>query len=240
MLTTGVLAGPKSDEGPPLGHVAGYGIDADPSAKPLFDLNEEGMGCLLRYGVTRSFPSRSMVIHEHDMSDSLYVVLQGRVKVYAATVDGKQFVFGTMGAGDYFGEMVLDGGPRSTCVMAIEDCRFLVVPRHRVDEMLVLYPRFARDLITRLIRRVRTLTETTLNLAYQDVYGRFINFLNTNAVQEGERLVVQEKMTQADIAARIGGSREMVSRIMADLVAGAYITTTAKQIEICGRLPLKW
>jgi len=211
-----------------------------PENPALFELSEEGMAGLLRYGVAKSYPARSVVIHENDDSDCLYVILEGRVKVYGSNDDGKEFVFGTVGPGDYFGEMVLDGGPRSTSVMALEDCRFLVVPRHRVDELLELYPRFARDLITRLIRRVRQLTETTMNLAYQDVYGRFVHFLNANAVKEGERTFVSERLTQADIAARIGGSREMVSRIMTDLTAGGYIATTSKRIEICRRLPARW
>jgi CRP/FNR family cyclic AMP-dependent transcriptional regulator len=208
--------------------------------QPPFQLSEEGMQQLMRCGAVRSFPARSVVVHEGDDSDSLYVVLQGRVKVYGSNDEGKEFVFGTVAAGDYFGEMVLDGGPRSASVMTLEDCRFLVVPRHRVDELVELNPRFARDLITRLIRRVRLLTETTLNLAYQDVYGRFAHFVNSNAVPEGERLVIRERLTQADIAARIGGSREMVSRIMADLSAGGYIATSAKRIEICRRLPPRW
>jgi CRP/FNR family cyclic AMP-dependent transcriptional regulator len=208
--------------------------------QPLFELDEAGMRQLMGYGAVRSYPARSVVIHERDDSDSLYVVLQGRVKVYGANEEGKEFVFGTVAAGDYFGEMVLDGGPRSASVMTLEACRFLVVPRHRVDELLELHPRFARDLITRLIRRVRLLTETTLNLAYQDVYGRFAHFVNANAVPDGERLVVRERLTQADIAARIGGSREMVSRIMADLCAGGYIATGGKRIEIRRRLPARW
>jgi len=208
--------------------------------KALFELSKEGMLRLQSYGVPRSYPARSIVIHENDDSDALYVVLQGRVKVYSSNDEGKEFVFGTVGPGDYFGEMVLDGGPRSTSVITLEECRFLVVPRHRVDELLELYPKFARDLITRLIRRVRRLTDTTMSLAYQDVYGRFVNFLNASAVTEGERVFVAERLTQADIAVRIGGSREMVSRIMTDLSTGGYISTKSKQIEICRRLPDRW
>lgn len=206
----------------------------------LFELSEEGTLRLLSYGVVKSFPARSVVIHENDEGDSLYVILKGRVKVYGSNDEGKEFVFGTVGPGDYFGEMALDGGRRSTSVITLEDCRLLVVPGHRVDELLEQYPRFARDLIRRLIHRVRQLTETTMNLAYQDVYGRFVRFLNASSVQQGDRIVVRERLTQADIAARIGGSREMVSRIMADLSAGGYIVTSAKQIEICRRLPARW
>lgn len=221
--------------------------DANPEDAPrstthqtLFELSEEGILQMMRYGTARSFPARSNVINEHDESDSLYVVLQGRVKIYSLNEEGKEFVFGTVGVGDYFGEMVLDGGPRSTSVMAMEDCRFLVIPRHRVNDLLEIYPQFARDLITRLIKRVRQLTETALNLAYQDVYGRFVHFVNGSAVKEGERLFIRERLTQSDIAARIGGSREMVNRIMADLCAGGYLLTNLKQIEICRRLPARW
>ena len=208
-----------------------------PERQALFELSEEGTARLLSYGTVKAFPARSVVIHENDDSDCMYVILEGRVKVYGMNDEGKEFVFGTVGVGDYFGEMVLDGGPRSTSVMALEDCRFLVVPRQRVDELLEQYPAFARDLITRLIRRVRHLTQTTMNLAYQDVYGRFVRFLNASAVTEGDKTFVRERLTQADIAARIGGSREMVSRIMADLTAGGYISTAAKRIEIRRRLP---
>lgn len=210
------------------------------SEKALFALSEEGMLRLLDCGITRAFPARSIVIHEHDESDSLYVILQGRVKIFGSNDEGKEFVFGTVGEGDYFGEMVLDGGPRSTTVIALEDCRFLVIPKHRIEELLELYPQFARDLIKRLIRRVRQLTETAVNLAYQDVYGRFVHFVKATAEQEGERLFIRERLTQSDIAARIGGSREMVNRIMSDLSAGGYISTRARQMEICRRLPARW
>ena len=57
--------------------------------------------------------------------------------------------------------------------------------------------------------------------------------------QEGKR-VVPERLTQHDIAARIGGSREMVSRIVKDLTAGGYISIEAKHITVHKKLPANW
>lgn len=64
----------------------------------------------------------------------------------------------TIEPGDYFGEMVLDGGPRSASVMTLEPCRLVVIGHEEVDGLLVANPPFAHDLIRRLIARVRALT----------------------------------------------------------------------------------
>jgi CRP/FNR family cyclic AMP-dependent transcriptional regulator len=87
---------------------------------------------------------------------------------------------------------------------------------------------------------VRSLTEQVRSLALKDVYARLARFLEDQAVEEGGRRVVSERLTHADIAARIGGSREMVSRIMSDLSSGGYITVEAKQIALKRKLPAQW
>jgi CRP/FNR family cyclic AMP-dependent transcriptional regulator len=78
------------------------------------------------------------------------------------------------------------------------------------------------------------------DLALKDVYGRFVRFVEENAVERDGERVVPERLTQHDIAARIGGSREMVSRILRDLTAGGYVSVGAKQIHILKKLPLHW
>jgi CRP/FNR family cyclic AMP-dependent transcriptional regulator len=87
---------------------------------------------------------------------------------------------------------------------------------------------------------VRALTEKVRDLALKDVYGRFVRFVEDNSVeQDGERAIA-ERLTQSDVAARIGGSREMVSRIVRDLTAGGYISIDAKRIRILKKLPAHW
>src|SRR5438034_380013 len=114
------------------------------------------------------------------------------------------------------------------------------VPRGDIEGLLDRNPAFARHLIRMLIGKVRTLTQKVLDLALKDVYGRFAKFIDENAVEEKGMRVVSERLTQHDIAARIGGSREMVNRIVKDLTAGGYISVDAKQITVHKKLPSHW
>jgi CRP/FNR family cyclic AMP-dependent transcriptional regulator len=181
-----------------------------------------------------------VVVSEGDSTDSLYVVMSGRVKVFVADENGRELVVNTIGAGDFFGELVLDGQARAASVMTLEPSRFFVIPQRDVDALLTGDPQFARHLVRKLIRRVRSLTQQVRDLALRDVYTRLVRFLEEQAVEEGGRRVVRERLTQAEIAARIGGSREMVSRILSDLSAGGYIGVESKQILLHRKLPAHW
>jgi len=210
------------------------------AAGPFVNLDERALRALAPHGAVRSFPKGAVVVNEGDATDSLYVVLSGRVKAFVSEEDGREVVLSTAGAGEYFGELVLDGGPRSASIMTLEPCRFFVIPRGDVEGLLERNPAFARDLIYALIGRVRTLTGKVFDLSLKDVYGRFVKFLEDNAVEQAGKRVVPERLTQHDIAARIGGSREMVSRIVRDLTAGGYISIEAKRITIHKKLPSNW
>jgi CRP/FNR family cyclic AMP-dependent transcriptional regulator len=211
-----------------------------PVPGPFFQLDENALRALAPHGVARQFPKSAVVINEGDATDSLYVVLSGRAKVYVSEEDGREVVVNTVGAGEYFGEMVLDGGPRSASVMALEPCRFFIIPRADVEHMIASNPAFARDVIHKLIEQVRNLTDKVRDLALKGVYSRFIRFIDDNAVERDGKRVVHERLTQQDIAARIGGSREMVSRIVKDLTAGGYISIDAKHINVHKKLPANW
>ncbi len=190
--------------------------------------------------ITRTFPANTVIVSEGDGTDALYVVLSGKVKVFLANENGKEVLLNVEGPGDYFGEMTLDGGPRSASVMTLEPCRFLVVPKSEVDAFLARHPQFAMDLIFKLIKRVRVLTDNVKSLALQDVYGRVARMLQELAVEQDGKRVVAEKPTQQDMASRVGASREMVSRILKDLVQGGYIEIAGQRIVLHKKLPLEW
>jgi CRP/FNR family cyclic AMP-dependent transcriptional regulator len=124
--------------------------------------------------------------------------------------------------------------------MTLEAARFYVIPRGDVEGLLARDPAFARDLIEKLIGIVRRLTESVRDLALKDVYSRFARFVDEHTVEQDGRRVVPERLTQHDLAARIGGSREMVSRIVKDLTAGGYISVEAKHISVHKKLPARW
>jgi CRP/FNR family cyclic AMP-dependent transcriptional regulator len=203
-------------------------------------LDEAALRELVPGGVVRTFAKNVVVINEGEATDSLYVVLSGRVKVFVNGEEGKEVVVDTVGPGHYFGEMVLDGGPRSASIMTLEPSRFFVITLADVERLLESNPAFARNLIRLLIAKVRSLTAKITDLVLRDNYGRFVRYVEDHAVEQDGQLVIPEKLTQHDIAARIGGSREMVSRILKDLVAGGYLSVKGRILVIEKKLPAKW
>src|SRR5262245_39971827 len=207
---------------------------------PLSRLDDEELRPLLRRAVTKAYPKNTVIVSEGDKSEGLYVIVSGRVRIFLANENGKEVTLGVEGPGEYFGEMTLDGGPRSASVMTLEACRFLVVPRADLEAFLAEHPAFAVHVLRKLIRRVRILTNNVKSLALQDVYGRFTRLLHELAEQRDGKLVVAEKLTQQEIANRIGASREMVSLILKDLTKGGYLSVAGKRITIEKKLPLEW
>jgi CRP/FNR family cyclic AMP-dependent transcriptional regulator len=115
-----------------------------------------------------------------------------------------------------------------------------IVPRADFDEFVQSHPRFANHLIHHLIGRIRALTKNVTSLALMDVYGRVARLLIESAETVDGVQVVAERITQAEIAKRVGCSREMVSRIFKDLVQGGYITLLPDRIVIHRTPPARW
>src|SRR5437660_11622289 len=92
----------------------------DPSGDPLAPLAQETLRAIAATGVVRNFPKNAILINEGDSGDSLYIVLSGRVKVYASNEAGREIVLSFFGPGEYVGEMSLDGSLRSASLMTVE------------------------------------------------------------------------------------------------------------------------
>jgi CRP/FNR family cyclic AMP-dependent transcriptional regulator len=191
-------------------------------------------------GQIRRFPKNVTIIQEGDVGDSLFIILAGRVKVYASDESGREVIIDIFGPGEYVGEMVLDGGVRSASVMTLEPSAFAVIGRADLRAHIVEHPDAAIFLITRLIKRTRKATNNIKTLALMDVYGRVANLLLTLAVEDAGKLVVPDKLTHQEIADRIGSSREMISRIMRDLTVGGYIEIRDRTIIMNKQPPAHW
>ena len=208
---------------------------------PFSPLEEATLRAIAETGIVRTFPKNAVLIHEGDAGDALYIVLQGRVKVYASNAQGREFAIAFHGPGEYVGEMTLDGGVRSASVVTIDPTVCAVVHREQFREFILKNPDFALHLIEKLINRVRATTEDVKSLALTDVYGRLVRLLNTLAVaKEDGTSVVPEKLTQQAIAERVGASRDMIGKLFKDLVAGGYLAIEDRTITILRKLPIGW
>jgi len=204
-------------------------------------LDEALLREIARRGGVRSYPMQAVLINEGDAADSLFIILSGRVKVYSTNADDKEVVITVHGAGEYVGELALDGGMRSASVMTLEPTTCSVVSGASLREFIAAHPDFAPHLIRKLIRRVRHATESVKSLALEDVYARVIRLLaELSDPGVGVERRVRERLTQQDIADRVGASREMVSRIMKDLTTGGYIAVDEGRIVVLRKPPVAW
>jgi CRP/FNR family cyclic AMP-dependent transcriptional regulator len=203
-------------------------------------LSEAEIKAVARRAVTRAFPKNTIVVTEGDRTDTLHIIVSGRVKIYASDDKGKEIVLNHAGPGEYFGELVLDEGPRAASVMTLEPTRFLVVPKEDFRDFVANSPEFSLHLIRKLIRRVRVLTSDVKSLALMDVYGRVARMLLELAVEREGLLVIEERPTQQEMANRVGASREMINKILGDLASGGYIAVEHDRITIARALPRAW
>ena len=212
-----------------------------PTALQLKEITDSFVRELASLGRVRTYPKNSVFITEGDSSDSLFVVLKGKVKVFVSDNEGHEMILDTHGPGEYVGEMALDGNPRSASVMTLEPTTFSVVARDPIREAIRQNPDFALEMIAKVIDRARLATNSVKHLALLDVYGRVARLLLEMAVDRDDgKSVIPEKLTQQEIAERVGASRDMVSRIFRDLTAGGYISVENRIITINKKPPARW
>lgn len=196
---------------------------------------------LAEQGTIRQYRANAMLITEGDYGGTVFVILDGMLRVYCSDASGREITLALYGRGEYVGEMSLDGGPRSANVSAECATVCACISGSALRQHVATHPDFALELIQRLIGRARLATENARSLALLDAYGRLARLLNALSVQhDGSQGIVEERLTHLAIAKRIGCSRELVSRILRDLENGGFISFENRQVVIHKRLPPKW
>jgi CRP/FNR family cyclic AMP-dependent transcriptional regulator len=205
------------------------------------ELSEEHLECLTSRSTRRSYPKGAVIVNEGDDGSSLFVIETGSVKAYLRDEEDREVVLSTQGPGEYFGELAMfDDAPRSASVVAQEACKVIVISKAVLRQAIAEHPEISHVLLKGLALRVRALTENVRTLALLDVFGRLVRTLYAIASEKDGVFVIEQRLTHQELASRIGASREMVSRIMHDLVRGGYIRVDGGHISILRKIPANW
>ena len=164
--------------------------------------------------------ARNSVVFSHqDEGDALYLVVEGRVRVHLHDEDGRELILADLGPSAVFGEMsLLDDCPRSATVTASEPCLLATLSRSGMMEVIQEHPDVAMALLQMLSRRLREADQVIFDLALRDVVERLARLLLSSArphPTDPEWMVVEGLPSQSEIAARVGASRETISRTFA-------------------------
>ena len=203
------------------------------------NMPDHAIESLSKYVKRHKYPKNTIIFNEGAPCSELYIVEEGKLKIFSQNPNGKEVILNFQGAGDYFGELsLLDGQPRSATVMTVTNVELGAISQRDFKTFLAENHEIAFELMTELTRRVRDLTDNVKDLALLDVYGRVANLLQNRF--SGEDGTIKPKLTHQEMADMVGASREMVSRVMKELVVGGYIEQTPKSIIVRKRFPVGW
>ena len=207
---------------------------------PLFaGFPDEQVRMLAAVVTRRNVPRGTIVIVEGDPTDSLYIIIAGRLKVMMSDTEGKEVILAMLGPGEYFGEMgLIDDSPRSATVMTVEACELIVVTKREFKKILSENFDMAETVMRGLVRRLREADRKIGSLALLDVYGRVARLLLDMAESVNGQKIVTKRLPKQDIAKMIGASREMVSRVMKDLQLGGFIEMQGSKILLRDKILL--
>ncbi|MDP5239979.1 Crp/Fnr family transcriptional regulator [Uliginosibacterium sp. 31-16] len=199
------------------------------STLPVFQGLEIGqLEEIARHAGMRRVARGVAVVQAGEATDNVYFVLNGSMKVLVSDEDGREVIFTIIGQGAVFGEMgMLDAAPRSASVVSAMPSDLVVFSQADFLNIMKTYFDVCLRVMGNLAQRLREADRKIESLALMDVYGRVARLLLDLGEQVDGKCVIRKKISKQDIAKMIGASREMVSRVMKDLIARGLIEECA-------------
>ena len=189
-----------------------------------------------------SFRKHAILMTEGDTGESMYIINTGSVKVYVSDDEGRELVLYQQGTGAVIGDIaLLDDEPRSASVSTLEPSTALMIGKQAFLDCMRNSPEMAINIIRSLTQRLRDATEGSRSLALDNVYRRLADKLQELGEGDNpESLILAKKYSYQELGNMIGASREMVGKVMAELVKGEYIEIIDGKIQMRRKLPRNW
>jgi CRP-like cAMP-binding protein len=203
----------------------------------LGGLAPEAAAELRRLGTRRTYPAGAALCLEGDAAHEALVIVRGEVKLSVGSVEGAEVILDVLKPGSLVGELsVIDGRPRSATVTAISPVEVLAVPAAAFNEFLERYPRVMRSLLVEVIDRLRTRVRHQLEFGTGDAMGRvcvrLAELADRHGAVEGGTLILRSPLTQTELAAWAGLSREAVVKVLRTLRQLGWVENRGRTIII--------
>lgn len=203
---------------------------------PLFAaLDADAAEALQSASRTRHYRRGDIVFAEGDDGDALYVVVEGKVKIFRTSPDGRENMLAVLGPGEMFGELSLfDPGPRTATVAAITDASLASLAHEALRPWLAGRPELGVQLLRALAQRLRRTNEAMADLVFSDVPGRVAKTLLDLADRFGtpsaDGVRVTHDLTQEELAQLVGASRETVNKALSEFASRGWIRVDGRAV----------
>lgn len=197
---------------------------------------------LLKNSHRKRYDAKKVIIHEGDVSESLYYIIEGSVSVQAENESGDEIILAQLNQGDFFGEAGLfefedDDSKRSARVLARTYCVVAEISYQQFRKIVTEDPAVMFLLTGQLFARLKKTSAKVRDLIFLDVKGRIAHCL-LELSQEPDAMThpegMQIKITRQDLAKMVGCSREMAGRVLKELEDENLISAHGKTVVVFG------
>ena len=201
---------------------------------PIFEgLSGEELNRVREIAVDRFYDRGRAIFFEGDPGDGFYVVVDGKVKIYKMSPDGKEKILHIYGPGQPFGEVPVFAGRRFPAnAQTLVKSHLLFFPRSDFVRLISDQPSLALNMLSMLSGRLRQFTVQIENLALKEVPARLASYLVYLAKEQGGSDAVTLDISKGQLASLLGTIPETLSRIFARMTDQGLIQVKGRRIEV--------
>ncbi len=207
------------------------------SASPLFQgLPAEELAEIEKIAIEKSYGKGETIFFEGDEGTGFYMVLDGRVKIFKMSFQGKEQILHIFGEGEPFGEVpVFHGQPFPATSECLVKSRLIYFPRKNFIDLVTKSPSIALNMLAVLSMRLRRFTTQIENLSLKEVPARLASYLLYLAEEQGQEDKVELAISKGQLASLLGTIPETLSRIFAKMSEEGLIEVQGRTILLLDR-----
>lgn len=216
--------------------MARNGNDKFPEGSTLHACGPDGRAALAKYWTEATYPARALIVSEDETDDDVFFILSGQVRAATYTDSGKEVFMSDMPPGESFGIFAaIDGQPRSTNVIAVEDSRIARMSAVNFNKVLYSHSGVTRAFVLYMVDRIRHLstrmTAVTTRNAEQRLITELLRLAEAGIIGD-DTAVIEPLPTQQDFATLLFSQREAIGRDMSKLKDAGLIERKGRSLLI--------
>jgi CRP/FNR family transcriptional regulator len=204
------------------------------SAIPLFNgLPDDQLSAIRQIAVEKQFNKGQTIFSEEDETKGLFVVVDGRVKIYKVSSEGKEQILHIIEAGQSFGEVtVFTGQQMPANAQTLAKSRLLLFPRSAFVGLVTANPSLALNLLAIMSKKLRQFAVQIENLSLKEIPARLASYLIYLAEEQASEDAVTLNVSKGQLASLLGTIPETLSRIFAKLSGQNLIRVEGPKITL--------
>ncbi len=203
-------------------------------------LPEDQLADIAAIVIAKEYQREEMIFSEGDNGDGFYVVVDGLIKVFKVSTEGKEQILHIFSGGEPIGEVpVFSGQKFPASALALKKSRMLFFPRGAFVDLIATHPSLALNMLAVLAMRLRQFTVQIENLSLKEVPGRLAAYLLYLSEEQRNRKVVTLSISKGQLASLLGTIPETLSRMLAKMSAQELILVKGRNIHLLDLVGLK-